>query len=153
DVTVAVCCGVSAPSPRLPSGRLRPSSAGYGEGRGEGACPQAQTRVGAPSPGICAKRANSDLSPQGGRGEGAWLELMVRDDGFGFAAGQAMGFGLRGMQERVQALGGEFAIEARNGCGTCVRIIIPLPPHLRVVAGLVRATPNCQALSKDNRGG
>ena len=26
-----------APSPRLPSGRLRPSSTGYGEGRGEGA--------------------------------------------------------------------------------------------------------------------
>jgi len=51
----------------------------------------------------------------------------VRDDGFGFAAGQAPGFGLRGMQERVQALGGEFAIEAGNGCGTCVRIVIPLP--------------------------
>jgi hypothetical protein len=31
------------------------------------------------------------------------------------------------MQERVQALGGEFAIEASNGCGTCVRIVIPLP--------------------------
>ena len=28
--------GVTAPSPRLPSGRLRPSSTGYGEGRGEG---------------------------------------------------------------------------------------------------------------------
>jgi two-component system sensor histidine kinase UhpB len=51
----------------------------------------------------------------------------VRDDGFGIAAGQAPGFGLRGMQERVQALGGEFAIEGRNGRGTCVRIVIPLP--------------------------
>jgi signal transduction histidine kinase len=30
------------------------------------------------------------------------------------------------MQERVQALGGEFAIEAGNGRGTCVRIVIPL---------------------------
>jgi alpha-D-ribose 1-methylphosphonate 5-triphosphate synthase subunit PhnI len=60
-----------SPSPRLPSGRLRPSSTGYGEGRGEGASPQAQTRGDAPSPGICAEeRANSDLSPQAGRGEG-----------------------------------------------------------------------------------
>jgi hypothetical protein len=34
----------SSPSPRLPSGRLRPSSTGYGEGRGEGARPPAQKR-------------------------------------------------------------------------------------------------------------
>jgi very-short-patch-repair endonuclease len=39
----------AAPSPRLPSGRLRPSSTGYGEGRGEGALPQAQTAGDAPS--------------------------------------------------------------------------------------------------------
>jgi two-component system sensor histidine kinase UhpB len=63
----------------------------------------------------------------GGEGAGRCLELTVRDDGYGIAAGQAPGFGLRGMQERVQALGGEFVIEAGNGCGTCVRILIPLP--------------------------
>ncbi len=67
------------------------------------------------------------------------LELTVRDDGFGIASDQAPGFGLRGMQERVQALGGDFAIEtgngqtgndlAGNGQGTCVRIVIPLPPR------------------------
>ncbi len=63
--------GVSAPSPRLPSGRLRPSEpaigpaeggtrwTGYGEGRGEEAFPQAQTRGDPPSP---------ILSPQAGRG-------------------------------------------------------------------------------------
>jgi hypothetical protein len=45
--------GGSAPSPRLPSGRLRPSSTGFGEGRGEGAPPQAQTRGEAPSPDLC----------------------------------------------------------------------------------------------------
>jgi two-component system sensor histidine kinase UhpB len=63
-------------------------------------------------------------------GPGLSLELTVRDDGLGMAAGRAPGFGLRGMQERVRALGGEFAIEAAgpsgNG-GTCVRIVIPLP--------------------------
>jgi alpha-D-ribose 1-methylphosphonate 5-triphosphate synthase subunit PhnI len=41
-----------------------------GEGRGEGAPPQAQTRGEPPSPGICAEeRVNSHLSPQAGRGE------------------------------------------------------------------------------------
>jgi two-component system sensor histidine kinase UhpB len=75
------------------------------------------------------------LSQQFGGGES--LELTVRDDGYGIPAGQPPGFGLRGMQERVQALGGEFTIEARsdqtgngpgNG-GACVRITIPLPPR------------------------
>jgi len=66
-----------SPSPRLPSGRLRPSSTGYGEGRGEGALPQAQTRGNAPSPAVLMSSPTSgggheyaDLSPQAGRGEG-----------------------------------------------------------------------------------
>ena len=120
----------AAPSPRL-----------GGEGRGEGASPQAQTRgerpSSQPSPptevGFTRLRQlKNDRNRQqpisiGGEGAGRCLELTVRDDGLGFATGQAPGFGLRGMQERVQALGGEFAIEAGNGCGTCVRIVIPLP--------------------------
>jgi two-component system, NarL family, sensor histidine kinase UhpB len=120
-------CGLTVPSASLASGRLR-----CGEGRSEGAPPQART--GGASPGaILAFAAGregkeaANLSPQADRGEAAWLQLTVRDDGLGIAAGQAPGFGLRGMQERVQALGGEFAIEAGNGCGTCVRIVIPLP--------------------------
>jgi hypothetical protein len=32
--------GPLTPSPRVPSGRLRPSSTGYGEGRDEGALPR-----------------------------------------------------------------------------------------------------------------
>jgi 4-diphosphocytidyl-2-C-methyl-D-erythritol kinase len=71
----------SSPSPRLPSGRLRPSEpaigpaeggtrwTGYGEGRGEGAFPQALTPGDAPSP---------DLSPQAGRGEGS-VGMAERD--------------------------------------------------------------------------
>src|SRR5713101_2220999 len=56
--------GASSPSPRLPSGRLRPSSTGYGEGRGEGAFPHAQTRGEAPSPGMSAKDALIPTSPR-----------------------------------------------------------------------------------------
>jgi len=114
--------------------------------------------------------------PLGGEGAGCYLELTVRDDGFGIAAGQAQGFGLRGMQERVQALGGEFAIETANGGGTCVRIVIPLPSpypppqaaqpanyggtefdsinsHPLVVTGLVPATRNFETQGKNDRGG
>ena len=40
------------------------------------------------------------------RGDGtAQLKLTIRDDGRGIAPGTPMGFGMRGMQERVQALG------------------------------------------------
>jgi two-component system sensor histidine kinase UhpB len=54
------------------------------------------------------------------------LTLAVRDDGIGIAAGRPQGFGLRGMRERVEALGGAFSIETASGRGTCVRILIPL---------------------------
>ncbi len=56
----------------------------------------------------------------------ARLELTVRDDGRGIAAGDRPGFGLRGMRERVQALGGDFAIETGRD-GTCIRIVIAVP--------------------------
>jgi two-component system sensor histidine kinase UhpB len=126
--------GVAAHSPGSPLGGLRACSTGHGEGRGEGASPpQARTGADASSPAPVPpfpvgseRKDGTDLSARANRGEGAWLQLTVRDDGLGIAAGQASGFGLRGMQERVQALGGEFAIEAANGCGTCVRIVIPL---------------------------
>jgi two-component system sensor histidine kinase UhpB len=55
------------------------------------------------------------------------LELVVQDDGCGIAPGAPAGFGLRGMQERVQALGGECVVDGAPGSGTQVRIVIPLP--------------------------
>jgi len=58
---------------------------------------------------------------------GPRLELAVRDDGVGIAAGMAPGFGLHGMRERVQALGGDFTIETGPGRGTSLRIVLPLP--------------------------
>jgi glycosyltransferase involved in cell wall biosynthesis len=62
-----VAGGASSPSPRLPSGCLRPSSTSYGEGRGEGPSPQAQTRGQAPSlpsPASGGGTDRGDLSPQ-----------------------------------------------------------------------------------------
>jgi two-component system sensor histidine kinase UhpB len=54
------------------------------------------------------------------------LALTVRDDGRGIDPSVAPGFGLRGMQERVQALGGSCKVDSAGGCGTSIRIVIPL---------------------------
>src|SRR5690242_7399905 len=53
-----------AARPRAPSPRLR------GEGRGEGAFRQAQTRGHPPSPAFLCSASAGDLSPQAGRGQG-----------------------------------------------------------------------------------
>src|SRR6266436_3208969 len=85
----------AAPSPRLPSGRLRPSEpvigpakgrtrwTGYGEGQGEGAFPQTQIRDSDSrrrplTRNLREERANSDLSPQAGRGEGQPTAAVTR---------------------------------------------------------------------------
>jgi two-component system sensor histidine kinase UhpB len=54
------------------------------------------------------------------------LALTVRDDGCGIDPKAAPGFGLRGMQERAQALGGSCKVDSASGCGTSIRIVIPL---------------------------
>jgi len=57
----------------------------------------------------------------------ARLELAIEDDGRGIDPRAPAGFGLRGMQERVRALGGECAIAPAAGGGTRVAVVIPLP--------------------------
>jgi signal transduction histidine kinase len=57
--------------------------------------------------------------------------LDVRDDGAGFApgvdgSGPNGGLGLRGMRERVEALGGRLAVESTPGGGTTVAATVPL---------------------------
>jgi two-component system sensor histidine kinase UhpB len=66
------------------------------------------------------------------RERGSQLELSVRDDGCGIDASAPAGFGLRGMQERVQGLGGSCRIEGASGQGTSVRIAIPLSKETRL---------------------
>jgi two-component system, NarL family, sensor histidine kinase UhpB len=55
------------------------------------------------------------------------LALSVRDDGCGIHPGKIAGFGLRGMQQRVEGLGGRYTIDSEPGDGTCVRVTLPLP--------------------------
>jgi two-component system, NarL family, sensor histidine kinase UhpB len=69
-----------------------------------------------------AKHVDIELGEAGA----AQLTLTVRDDGLGIDPGTPIGFGISGMQERVQGLGGQYTVESGAGRGTCVRIAIPL---------------------------
>ncbi|MFB4318019.1 histidine kinase [Actinomadura sp. 21ATH] len=68
------------------------------------------------------------------------VRLRVRDDGVGFSlpdvlapAGRdrpgrrAESYGLRGMAERAELLGGRFSVTSRLGAGTTVEAVIPVP--------------------------
>jgi two-component system sensor histidine kinase UhpB len=63
----------------------------------------------------------------GALGANAQLELAIEDDGCGIAVPPPAGFGLRGMEERVHALGGACAVGRATDRGTRVRVVIPLP--------------------------
>jgi signal transduction histidine kinase len=59
-----------------------------------------------------------------------WAVLDVADDGVGFepSAQGTAGFGLRGMRERVERLGGTFRVDSSPGAGTRVHVEIPDEP-------------------------
>ena len=61
--------------------------------------------------------------------EGA-LDLCVADNGRGFdpRADHAGHYGLLGMRERAQRLGGRLELKSQPGAGTEVRVVMPLPP-------------------------
>jgi signal transduction histidine kinase len=53
--------------------------------------------------------------------------VSVRDDGGGFDPnGATAGFGLAGMRERVELLGGELSLTSAPGLGTTVSAALPL---------------------------
>jgi two-component system sensor histidine kinase UhpB len=71
------------------------------------------------------------------RDDGDALRLSIRDNGHGNVSDAVPGggFGLIGMRERVQALGGSFSIIGKPGNGTEVRAVIPLDQPLTRDAG------------------
>jgi two-component system sensor histidine kinase UhpB len=72
------------------------------------------------------------------------LQLTVQDDGCGFDPATAPGFGMRGMQQRVQGLGGRCMVESGPARGTCIPILIPLRE--------ADDGGNGQMIEQDNRG-
>ena len=58
---------------------------------------------------------------------GETLLLDIRDDGIGGAGdGNGDGTGLRGLRDRVEALGGHFEVESTTGSGTRIAATFPL---------------------------
>jgi two-component system sensor histidine kinase UhpB len=68
--------------------------------------------------GNCGEGADADSEAQ--------IELTVSDDGCGIAPAAPKGFGIAGMRERVEGLGGSLTVEPAAGGGTWVRIAIPV---------------------------
>ena len=63
------------------------------------------------------------------------LQLEVRDDGAGFdPANIRRGLGLLGIRERVEALGGTWALETAPGKGVAIRVAVPIPPRQQEAA-------------------
>ncbi len=53
------------------------------------------------------------------------VTLDVRDDGVGFEPSRT-GFGLTGMRQRVQGVGGRLAVESAPGEGTAISASVPV---------------------------
>jgi signal transduction histidine kinase len=55
------------------------------------------------------------------------VDLRISDDGVGFDPGErSSGLGLLGMRERVNMLGGQFAVTSAPGEGTSIRVTAPI---------------------------
>jgi signal transduction histidine kinase len=74
-----------------------------------------------------AKHARCRRAEVGVHVRDGWVVVEVRDDGVG-GADSARGSGLRGLADRVRALGGELDIDSPAGKGTTVRARIALSP-------------------------
>ena len=63
--------------------------------------------------------------------EGSIFGMEIRDDGRGFAGtppdGSSGHFGLTGMKERAESIGGVLTVESHSGEGTRVRLTVPGP--------------------------
>jgi signal transduction histidine kinase len=71
-----------------------------------------------------AKYANASSVAITIAGDAARTEVRIEDDGAG-GAHIGGGSGLSGLQDRVEALGGSFAVASPPGGGTIVRAVIP----------------------------
>jgi two-component system, NarL family, sensor histidine kinase UhpB len=78
-----------------------------------------------------AKHIAVRLAEEPGPGDERRVELTIDDDGCGIAADAPRGFGLTGMQERVEVLGGDFAVGPRESGGTRVHVAIAIEDRRR----------------------
>jgi len=71
-----------------------------------------------------AKYASATHATVGAECRGSTLHVEVGDDGVG-GADASRGSGIRGLQDRVAAIGGRFTIESPKGQGT--RLVAEIP--------------------------
>jgi signal transduction histidine kinase len=69
-----------------------------------------------------ADASEADVRVESGEG---LLRVRIRDDGRG-GADLTRGSGLVGLTDRVEALGGRFALDSPRGAGTAVQVVLPL---------------------------
>ncbi|MFC0039705.1 histidine kinase [Actinomadura rayongensis] len=73
------------------------------------------------------------------------VRLRIADDGRGFAVPDAGipldSYGLRGMAERAELLGGRVTVTSRPGVGTTVEAIVPVPAFIRPAGPGTTARP------------
>ena len=63
------------------------------------------------------------------------VRLSLRDNGSGFdLGGRHDGFGLQGMRERVEGMGGQLSIQSAKGEGTAISIVLPHTNAFRLAA-------------------
>jgi signal transduction histidine kinase len=72
-----------------------------------------------------AKYAKATAAEVTLHGDNRWAEIAVADDGVGGARAED-GSGLRGLGDRVEALGGRLTLASARGHGTTVRARIPI---------------------------
>jgi signal transduction histidine kinase len=72
-----------------------------------------------------AKYAGASVAEVTLRRRDRWAEISIADDGCGGARAES-GSGLRGLTDRVEALGGRLIVTSASGDGTTVRARLPL---------------------------
>ncbi len=73
-----------------------------------------------------ARRVTLEVGRAGTTRDADMLVIAVKDDGKGFDPARSEGFGLSGMRERVEGLGGKFVLESAMGSGTSITVEIPV---------------------------
>jgi signal transduction histidine kinase len=90
-------------------------------------------RIAQEAPANITKHAQASAVEVRLSGQGDTVELSIRDNGRGIAAGDAPlkraaghGLGLLGMRERAELLGGDFEVDTEEGQGTAVTARLPV---------------------------
>ncbi|MGI8743993.1 MAG: histidine kinase [Bryobacteraceae bacterium] len=73
----------------------------------------------------CEKHSNAKVARVTVRQQRYALSMSIQDDGCGFGPLIEKGLGLRGMQERIENLGGNFSVDSEAGRGTLIMVMLP----------------------------